>query len=197
MTEKATGAGQSGWWLPLCTSVVGLVVLIAIAICRANTYFFLSIFVVAPALLIVSITLTIYAAVRNRRQLLRIVTTLAMLWAIAVSLFLYNRQYPFEIRETARWLVSSSEYKQEVLVQPTSVNGDLKHIEWDASGFAGVANDTAYLVFDPADTLSVGIKSHQFAKSNGAPCDVRAIRRLESHWYAVLFYTDQVWEQCN
>jgi hypothetical protein len=73
----------------------------------------------------------------------------------------------------------------------------LKHIEWDASGFAGVANNTAYLVFDPTDTLSAAAINDQAAKFNGVPCKARAIRRLEDHWYTVLFYTDQTWDQCN
>ncbi len=121
---------------------------------------------------------------------------LAILWAVAVGLLFLNREYPFELRERARWLAWSREYKHEVLKQP-SVNGDLKHIEWDWSGFAGVANNTAYLVFDPADSLSAAAKRHQPFKFNGRPCEVRDVRRLQSHWYAVLFYTDQTWDECN
>jgi hypothetical protein len=60
-----------------------------------------------------------------------------------------------------------------------------------------VANNTAYLVFDPANTLSAAAKNNQAAEFNGVPCKVRAIRRLENHWYAVLFYTDQAWGECN
>jgi hypothetical protein len=72
----------------------------------------------------------------------------------------------------------------------------MKHIEWDASGFAGVANNTAYLVFDPSDSLSAAVKSHQL-KFNGTHCEARDVRRLEHQWYAVLFYTGQTWGQCN
>jgi hypothetical protein len=131
----------------------------------------------------------------NHRQLLPILGTLTILWAIPTSLFFYNREHPFELRETARWLTSSHNYKSQVLGQPTSAEGELKHIEWDASGFAGVANNTVFLVFDPRDALSTAAKNHQSGRFNGIPCDVRLIRRLESHWYAVLFYTDMYWGQ--
>lgn len=188
--------GRFSWRLLLGATVTGLSVFTVIATCQADTSLFLNVFVVAPALLVVSIATLIYAVIR-RRQLRAILATLAVLWAIAVCSFLYNREHPFAIRETARWLIWSHEYKEQVLAQPASPNGDLKHVEWDASGFAGVANNTAYLVFDPADTLSAVAKNNQTAKFNGVPCQVRTIRRLENHWYAVLFYTDQTWGECN
>jgi hypothetical protein len=86
--------------------------------------------------------------------------------------------------------------KKQVLEQPAAGNGDFKHIEWDGSGFAGVDN-TAYLVFDPSDSLSTTAKNHQPLKPGGRSCDVLDIRRLGKDWYAVLFYTDQTWDYCN
>jgi len=83
------------------------------------------------------------------------------------------------------------------LAQPVPPNNELKHIEWDGSGFAGVANNTVYLAFDPTDALSTAAKSHQPGKFNGIPCKVLMVRRLESHWYTVLFYTDETWDQCK
>jgi hypothetical protein len=196
MVEKTLEAGRVSWRLPLCASIVGLLAFIAIDICQVDTSFFLSTFVVTPVLIVVSVSFLIYAAVR-RRRIREILTTLAILWAISLSLEFYDSKHPVEIRETARWLVRSHEYKQEVLAQPTSANGDLKHIEWDAWGYAGAGNTTDYLVFDPSDTLWTAARSHQPAKFNGVPCDVLAIRRLESHWYSVIFYTDQNWNHCN
>jgi hypothetical protein len=188
--------GRFSWRLLLGGAVIGLLVFVAMATCQADTSLFLNVFVVAPALLVVSIASLIYAVIR-RRQLRAVIATLVVLWALALCFFLYNREHPFAIRETARWLIWSHEYKQQVLEQPTSTNGDLQHIEWDASGFAGVANNTAYLVFDPTDTLSAAAGTDETAKFNGVPCKARAIRRLENHWYAVLFYTDQTWDQCK
>ena len=201
MVEKTTDAGRSSWHLPTYAAIVKFVVLISIAICPTDPVLFLTVLVVAPTLLVIStilIVLLVRAAFgRRHRQLLSILATLAILWAIPTSLFFFEHEHPYAIRETARWLAWSHEYKDKVLAQPTPANGDLKHIEWEASGFAGVANVTVYLAFDPADTLSTAAKSHRPGIFNGIPCEVLTVRRLESHWYAVLFYTDQTWGQCK
>jgi hypothetical protein len=203
MVEKTTQAGRLRWRLPSYAAIIGLVIFTPIAICHPHTFLFLSVFVVAPTLFAISLILIVWlirdAIGNSHRQLSPILGTLIVLWAIPTSLFLYNRGHPFELHETARWLASSHDYEKEVLAQPISAKGELRHIEWDASGFAGVANNTVYLVFDPADTLSTAAKNHQPGKFNGIPCEVRCIRRLESHWYAVLFYTDEYWGQgkCN
>jgi len=70
-------------------------------------------------------------------------------------------------------------------------------MEWEATGFAGVANNTVYLVFDPTDVLSQAARSHSPGKYRGIPCEVLLVRRLESHWYSVWFYTDEEWGQRN
>lgn len=51
----------------------------------------------------------------------------------------------------ARWQVWSRSYKAEVLAQPNSAIEELKHIEWDGWGWAGMGT-TVYLVFDPTDS---------------------------------------------
>jgi hypothetical protein len=100
------------------------------------------------------------------------------------------------IRSTARWLIWSRGYKSQVLSQPATTNGELKHIEWDGWGWAG-QNTTVFLVFDPTDSLSVAARNHQPGKFNGIPCEVFLVRRLESHWYTAQFYTNEYWHQCN
>jgi hypothetical protein len=148
-------------------------------------------------LLIISIVLLIYAVIGNgRRHLLSILATLAIVWAIATSLFLYESEHPVALRETARWLVWSREYKHEVLAQPTSARGDLKHIEWDGWGYVPAGNTTVYLVFDPTDSALTATRN-QPGKFNGIPCEVYQVRRMENHWYALLFYTDQTWDQSS
>ncbi|MGB6787983.1 MAG: hypothetical protein WBE20_07580 [Candidatus Acidiferrales bacterium] len=194
MEEKAT---QRNWFdrrLTLCFTIVGSAVLFTIAACQADIALFLNVFVVAPFLLILSITCLIFLAVSRRRQLLLFVAGLAILWTVAVVLFLYNLKRPFALHETVKWVTLSPKYKDEVLEQ-LSANGDLKHIEWDGSGFAGAENNV-YLVFDPSDSLSKA-KKNKTLRFNGRSCDVREVNRLERDWYAVLFYTDQSWDECN
>jgi hypothetical protein len=181
----------------LYLSIIGLVVLFTIGACQADIALFLNVFFVAPVLVIFTIALPLVAAFKARHQLLPALAGILVLWAIAASLFFYSHGHPFTLHETVKWLASSREYEKQVLEQPTPANGDFKHIEWDGSGFAGVANNTAYLVFDPHDSLSATAKNHQPIKLGGRSCDVRDIRRLEKDWYAVLFYTDQTWDDCN
>src|SRR6266404_3277596 len=169
----AKPVARSSWRARLFTALSGLVLFVGIEICPADVALLLYIFIVA-ILLLSSIVLV-----------------------VAVGVFIFGRMYPFAIRSEARWLAGPQHYKALVLAQPSPPNNELKHIEWDGSGFAGVANNTVYLAFDPADTLSTAAKSHRAGIFNGIPCEVLTVRRLESHWYAVLFYTDQTWGQCK
>jgi hypothetical protein len=200
MVEKTTEAGRPRWWLPRYVAIIEIVIFIPIAISHPDTVSFLGIFLVLPPLLVASIVL-IVLFVRSvigfgRFRPLPLLTTLAILWVIPTALVFYERTHPFALHETARWLGESEEYKDKVLAQPTS-NGELRHIEWDGSGFAGVANQTVYLIFDPSDSLSAAVKGQGRNKFNGIPCEVRSVQRLESHCYSVVFYTDQDWSHCN
>ena len=76
-----------------------------------------------------------------------------------------------KVRTEARWLLSSRRYKSQVSTQPTPTSGEFKHIEWDGWGWAG-QDTTEYLVFDPADSLSVAASTHQSGKFAGIPCEV-------------------------
>jgi hypothetical protein len=200
MIERAAQADRPNWRLPAYVAIVELAVLIFVALFNTDTQLLLFLLFVGPALLLASIILIFLlfrAAIGHARQFLPLLATLAVLWVIPTSLVFYERSRPYEIRDTARWLVLSHHYKQIVLAQPQSASGGLKHIEWDATGFVGVANNTNYLVFDPADTLSTATKRHRPGKFTGIPCEVRYVRRLESHWYAVFFYTDENWNGCS
>jgi hypothetical protein len=181
----------------LYTALAGLILFVGIELCQADTAFLLYIFVGAILLLSSTVLLVCAAIAKNRRRYLQQLSTLTILLAIAVGVFIFGVKYPFAMRSAARWLIWSQDYKALVLAQPISPKGDLKHIEWDGSGFAGVANNTVYLVFDPANSLSVAAKKHQSGKFSGIPCEVDLTRRLENDWYAVLFYTDQTWDKCN
>jgi len=96
------------------------------------------------------------------------------------------------VRDHVRWLFLSGDYKARVLAQPP--RQELKHAEWDVWGFAG-EDTTVFLVFDPTDSLARAAESPPPIKSRVLPCEVGRIRRLDSQWYAVLFYTDTYWGQ--
>ncbi|MGA7916457.1 MAG: hypothetical protein WCA00_14575, partial [Candidatus Acidiferrales bacterium] len=94
------------------------------------------------------------------------------------------------VQTEARWLLSSRRYKSDVWSRPAPPDGELKHIEWDAWGWAG-SDTTVYLVFDPTDSLSLAAATHESGKFAGIPCEVPKVSRLESQWYLVTFYTNQ------
>jgi hypothetical protein len=82
--------------------------------------------------------------------------------------------------QSARWLLKSRNYKREVLLEPTGLDGKLKHIEWDGWGWGG--NDTTvYLVFDPDNALARAAANGLAGKYPGIPCEVYRVRRLEDH----------------
>src|ERR1700735_3317046 len=91
---------------------------------------------------------------------------------------------------SVRCLFLSRGYKSRVL--PQVPNEQLKHVEWDGWGFAGAGDTTEFLVFDPADSLAGAAKNHSSGRFSGIPCEVPEVRRLESEWYTVRFYTDTV-----
>ncbi len=193
MVKKTTEANRFNWRLQSCAAFVAFVVFVAIAVCQKDTALFLDLFVVGPFLVITSILLLVYVAIgKGRPKRLQLLSMLAILWAVSTSLFVYDIKHPSAIRTAARWLVWSHEYKDKVLAQPTSANGDLKHIEWDGRGMFGQDN-SVFLVFDPTDTLSTAALRHQSGKFNGIPCEIRVVSRLEKHWYTVLFYTNEYW----
>ncbi len=102
-----------------------------------------------------------------------------------------------DMRTSVRWLIRSKAYKTEILAQSNPSNGELKHMEWDGWGFPGAGDTVVYLVFDPKDSLAAAAKSHSSGKFSGIPCEVFNVKRLENHWYTVLFYTDTDWGHCN
>jgi hypothetical protein len=129
-----------------------------------------------------------FSIARKGRQRL-VARRVATAYLVAGILLLLNYSL---CRDHSRWLFLSGGYKAQVLAQPD--NGQLKHVEWDGWGFAGVADTTAFLVFDPTDSLSETSGAPPI-RARGLPCEVARVRRLEHQWYAVLFYSDTYWGQ--
>ena len=178
------------WRLPLYGAVGALTVFLPNLLTGADLGLILYLFVAAP---FVSLVL-IFVAMRNGgRQPLPVLSMLIVYCVISWGLF----KNQSDLRDLGRWVLGSRNYKAEVLSQPTPTNGELKHLEWDGSGFAGIANRSVYLIFDPNDSLAQETRNHSSHKFTGIPCEVPRLIRLESHWYSVEFYTDTNWEHCN
>jgi hypothetical protein len=189
MVEKVTEGDRFNWRLPFYAVLGTLIFSIPGALCDPDSSLILYRFVVVPT---VSIVLLSYAIGKKRRHCLSILSMLAVYWAISAALV----ENYWEVHDPARWLVWSHDYKAKVLAQPVSANGEQKHVEWDGWGSAGMET-TVFLVFDPTDSLSAAAMSHRSGKFNGIPCEVPLVRRLESHWYTVRFYTDEYWGRRN
>ncbi len=153
----------------------------------------LYIVVAAPVVLFILLVTAVVFAIRRRSRLsLSVLSMLVVYCAVTAGLFIKS----YDLRTVERWFLYSGKYKADVLAQPSSGDGELKHIEWDGWGFGG--DDTeVYLVFDPGDTLSVAALRHSSGKFSGTLCGVSRVRRLERQWYSVEFYTDTAWGQCN
>jgi hypothetical protein len=155
----------------------------------SDTTVLLYIFGVSP---IIVILLLVTVAIRKRpRQRLSILLTLVAYVTVTGALFINYG----ELRPALRWLLWSHRYKADLLATPDLADGDLKHIECDGWGWGG-NNTVAYVVFDPIDSLSAAVKSHSQGKFRGIPCEVPRVRRLESRWYSVVFYTGADWGYC-
>jgi hypothetical protein len=192
MADRTDKANRFNYWLPLYAAVGTFVVFVAVATWTSEAFFYV-LLVVPPVSLVLGSFAVIAAIAKKRRRSLAMVSMLVSYWAISAGLVVNYSA----IRTVTRWLIWSHEYKSEVLAQPASSNGELKHIEWDGWGFPGAGDTTVYLVFDPADALSAAARSHRPGKFNGLPCEVPAVDRMEKNWYTVRFYTDEWWGRRN
>jgi hypothetical protein len=189
MVEKESQNNMFNWRLPLYAAAGTLFVFLPFALSSADFGQFFYVFVAAP---IISLVLIVLAVLKKGRHRLSSLSMLFVYWVVSAALV---GNYS-AVRDAARWFLWSKGYKAQVLGQPASESGGLKHTEWDGWGFAG-EDTVVYLVFDPNDSLAAVPKDHPTRKFSGLPCEVPRIRRLESHWYAVMFYTDTSWGHCS
>jgi hypothetical protein len=196
MSLPSTDAIHFDWRKQVYAALGALVVFAAISLLVSDASLFL--FFLISAILSVSIIfLLLYAAFgKNRRRSRYQLLTLAIFWTISMSFFEFDRSHPIAIRSAARWLAWSRDYKTQVLTQPQPTNGELKHIDWDGWGMFA-QNTEVYLVYDPTDSLRKAALSGGPGKFDGIPCEVQLVRRLENHWYSVIFYTSKTWDYCS
>ena len=186
----ARKAHQLNVWLPLW-GLVGATVLLLPKTVFGNDIGIFLITAITAAFICLVLIVIFFQTVRHRTA-----EAFSMLVIFCMASWLLFR-FSDGMRYAERWLIHSSAYKSEVTTRPTSNDGMLKHIEWDGWGFAGAGDTVVYLVFDPSDALSLSLKSHSAGRFSGIPCEVPEVRKLESHWYTVLFYTDTDWDHCK
>ena len=136
------------------------------------------------------LSLLVWAIANEGRERLEILFALAIYLSVQTLLATHYML----VRDHVRWALLFGPYQARVLAQPAPANQGLKHVEWDGWGFAG-ADTTVFLVFDPADALAAETGAQPPVNARGLPCEVVRVRRLESEWYAVLFYTETYWGQ--
>jgi hypothetical protein len=192
MDENAE-KGRFNWRLPLYAAAVALVVLLPISIYDPDMGLSFYVFIVVPGVsIILGLFLFLFWTYRQRPISRSVLLMFPVFWLVTfVSMYAASA-----IRTPVRWLLYSKHYKAETLAQPAAQNGEMKHIEWQGWGFPGAGDTVVYLVYDPNDALSGPAAKRSPGMFHGIPCEVYRVRRLESHWYTVLFYTDTDWQHC-
>ena len=117
---------------------------------------------------------------------------LALYLPAAFVLSRETNDYPF--RATLRWTAYGNDARAATLGSPAR-GGELRHTAWDGWGWFGTDTET-YLVFDPRDSLARKAGSARPGTVRGLPCAPDRVERLEPHWYAVRFFTDESWDRC-
>ncbi len=102
----------------------------------------------------------------------------------------------YGVHALVRWQLTKNADRAALLAQPTPADHEFKHLDWDGWGFAGMDTEV-YLVYDPDDSLAPAADRRVPGRYAGIPCEVPRVRRLESHYYAVQFYTDTGWGACT
>jgi hypothetical protein len=146
-------------------------------------------------LTILVLLLMVAISKRTRQSLSILLAAVAFLFAAGAMLKTQEG-----LRPSLRWGLWSRRLKAQVLAQPSAPNEELKHIEWDGWGGAPVGDWTAYIVYDPTDSLAVEAKAERsgsYKRIKGIPCEVDSVRRLEAHWYSVVLGMNEWWDRCG
>ncbi len=187
-------SARSKWWLPFFAALGALIIGLSILISGAFDLIGLIYVYLGVPLASLLFAVYVFVVARRKRQWpgLPILLILPVFWAVTWMLFAND----FDVRNAARWILEAKSYKAAVMSQPATSNDELRHVEWDGWGWAGM-DTTVYLVYDPADSLAVPAKNHSSGKFRGIPCEVPRVQRLESHWYSVKYYTNETWNDCS
>ena len=185
---------RANWWFTLYAATAATAIFLAIITLDGfDVSVILYTFVGVPLIsLIFALLLLVIALIRKRTPNQAYFLILPVFWAITVLLFINKG----DVRLWSRWILHSHELKARLLASPMPSSGELRHIEWDGWGFAGLET-VEYLVFDPTDSLARATESHSKGRFPGIPCEVPMVRRMERSWYVVMYYTDTEWSNCG
>lgn len=190
ITAEKDEEKRFSWQWVLAAAFGAAVVYIPMVAYWSDVGSLLYIFVVVPmvALLLLLILVVRIVVVRKSTRLTTLWMAIAYVTVTVVLFMNYG-----ELRPALRWLLWSRRYKAELLALPNPPKGQLKHLECDVSGWGPIGPTIEYVVFDPTNSLLAAAKSHKPGQYSGLPCEVPRVELLESHWYAVRFYTEESW----
>lgn len=172
-----------------CLAGCAALTLLPLALFSSDLSVMLYVVATVPIVCLCSVILSLRYRGRGRVAGISIFAAFLLFTAVLMTHFLATK-------DAVRWFAWGWFLKAEVQDEPELSYSPLKHVEWDGWGFAG--NDTTvYLVFDPKNTLATAAKTQSSGKFGDLPCEVYRVRRRESQWYTVQFYTDTDWDDCE
>jgi len=190
------GADRCNWRMLFYAAIAAIVVMLLLFVYGSDPALDYLFFIVPTVcLMILAMLLVVVIRKRTRKHLSMLLAALVFLFAAGAMLKTQE-----ELRPSLRWGLWSQRLKAQVLAQPSASNEELKHIEWDGWGGAPVGDWTAYIVYDPTDSLAVEAKagrSGSYKKLKGIPCEIDSVRRLEAHWYSVVLGVNEWWDRCG
>lgn len=171
-----------------------LLLFVLLLFCRDPTLY--ELFLIAPCIALLIITLLLLLTIpRTRRGSAKLL--LATTAFIVTGIGITGSRVDVTLRPTLRWAFFSRKFKSEALMQKDQPSGTFKHVEWDGWGGTPVGDWTAYVVFDPTDSLkSMADRLHP-GVVKGIPCDVLSIQRMEPDWYSITLEMNEWWDQCG
>ncbi len=151
-------------------------------------------FLVIPSVAVLVLVVLVLFVFRRTRRLSFELLVGTVFFATAMTA---GWHFEATLRPTLRWAFFSHRFKAEVLAQPSDPSGKFKHVEWDGWGGAPVGDWSAYVVFDPRDSLDADLGLHPPRMIRGIPCDVLRVQRLQRYWYSITLQMNQWWEGCE
>ena len=188
----STEERRSIWGAPLFSALAASVALLVLMLWSADGDL-IFIFFAGPGFCVACLIFLV-AHLIGRKHWQSLAIFLSLLAFLAASAGLLTSEST--LRPHLRWLLWSHRFKVQVIAQTNPINGELRHTEWDGWGGAPVGDWTAYVVFDPADSLAGAVGSHESKRFRGIPCDVDRVRRLEKNWYSVELSMNEWWDKC-